>query len=74
MPKSSNASSALSVRVCNDPENWPRTQIEYQGQSGLLWKRPYGAMYEDLGLTELTFGKVGPDDGFDNCIWRLLEK
>lgn len=55
-------------------ESVAEEEIEYRGQSGLLWKRPYGQMYEALGLTEIGFGKVGPDDGFDDCIWRLLEK
>ena len=49
-------------------------EIEYRGQSGLLWKRPYGAMYEELGLKEIGFGKVGAEDGFDDCIWRLMSK
>jgi trans-aconitate methyltransferase len=49
-------------------------EIEYRGQQGLLWKRPYGKMYEDLGLTELVSGEVGPGDGFDNCVFRLMSK
>ena len=49
-------------------------EVEYRGQSDLLWKRPYGQMYETMGLTEIAFGKVGPDDGFDECIWRLMSK
>lgn len=49
-------------------------EIEYQGQSGLLWKRPYGQMYEELGLKEEHFGRVGRSGGFDNCIFRLMQK
>jgi hypothetical protein len=55
-------------------ESVAEEEIEYRGQNGLLWKRPYGQMYEALGLNEIGFGRVGPDDGFDDCIWRLLEK
>jgi SAM-dependent methyltransferase len=49
-------------------------EIEYQGQMGLLWKRPYGEMYLDLGLTAISTATVGPDQGFDNCRWWLMRK
>lgn len=41
----------------------------------MLWKRPFGAMYEAMGLK--LFGPtyvLGPDQGFDNCTVYLLEK
>ena len=60
--------------LCVEYESTEEEEIEYQGQSGLLWKRPYAQMYEELGLKEEAFGRVGKSGGFDNCIWRLMEK
>jgi hypothetical protein len=49
-------------------------EIEYRGQSGLLWKRPYIEMYESMGLTLLERGKLQDDVGFDNCTYGLFVK
>ncbi len=46
-------------------------EIEYQGQMGLLWKRPYGELYQDLGLTLVSQGIAS---GFDKCKYWLLRK
>lgn len=46
--------------------------IEYRGESNRLWKRPYGAMYEVLGLKVVHFTDVLP--GFDRCSAWLMEK
>lgn len=50
-------------------------EIEYRGQKGLLWKRPFGKLYQDMGL-KLVGPQyvVGPDQAFDNCTVSLLEK
>ena len=48
------------------------TEIEYQGEMGLLWKRPYGKLYEEMGL-EWVDGDY-PAVGFDGCQWDLLRK
>lgn len=48
--------------------------IVYRGQEGLLWRRNYGGLYQDLGLKPVFSGTVGPADGFDNCNWALLSK
>lgn len=50
------------------------TEIEYRGQSGLLWKRPYIKMYEEKGLVLLETGKLQEDVGFDNCTYGLFTK
>ena len=47
------------------------TEVEYRGHKGKLWKRPYGALYEALGLT---LRDHGPAEGFDACEFWLLEK
>lgn len=46
-------------------------EVEYRGQAGALWKRNYGKLYQDLGLTLLSQGEAG---GFDGCEFYLLEK
>lgn len=48
------------------------TEIEYQGQPELLWKRPYGDIYRWMGLDMVDSGISA--DGFDNCMWWLLRK
>lgn len=46
-------------------------EIEYRGHAGKLWRRPFGNIYQDLGLKMLSYGEAG---GFDQCIYWLLEK
>jgi pseudaminic acid biosynthesis-associated methylase len=46
-------------------------EVEYRGHKGKLWKRPYGKLYEALGLKLLSYGDAG---GFDACTYYLLEK
>ena len=45
--------------------------IEYRGQPNLLWKRPYGKLYEDMGLKLLYTGEA---TGWDRATYWLLEK
>jgi spore coat polysaccharide biosynthesis protein SpsF len=46
-------------------------EVEYRGHSGKLWKRPYGRLYEELGLSLV---ETGPAQGFNDCTYYLLEK
>lgn len=48
------------------------TGIEYRGQQNLLWKGPYGRMYQDMGLRLVT--TINEPQGFDRCTAWLLEK
>ncbi len=57
----------LAVEYAADHE----IEIEYRGHHGALWKRPFGKLYQDLGLTLLSEGVAG---GFDECNFWLLEK
>ncbi len=57
----------LAIEYAADQEE----QIEYRGQQGLLWKRPYGALYEALGLHVLDTGDAGA--GFDRCTYWLMQ-
>ena len=47
------------------------TEVEYRGQTGALWKRPFGKLYQQMGLTLLSEGVAG---GFDRCSYFLLPK
>ena len=57
----------LAVEYAADEEE----EIEYRGHAGKLWKRPFGKLYEQLGLKLLSVGEAG---GFDDCVYWLLEK
>ena len=52
------------------------TEIEYRGENGLLWKRDYGKLYQDMGLSLTHHGNTEHRKaiGFDNCHWWLLRK
>ena len=45
--------------------------IEYRGELDKLWKRPFGRLYEELGLSVV---QTGDAEGFDRCSYWLLEK
>lgn len=57
----------LAIEYAADAEE----MIEYRGESNLLWKRNYGALYEAMGLTLLHTGNA---TGFDRCTYWLLSK
>jgi pseudaminic acid biosynthesis-associated methylase len=50
------------------------TMVPYRGNEDKLWKRPYGRLYEDMGLKLDGFGFAGKGDGFDDCAWWRLSK
>jgi pseudaminic acid biosynthesis-associated methylase len=41
------------------------TEVEYRGHAGKLWKRNYGKLYEEMGLTLVEYGLLGEGSGFD---------
>ena len=47
------------------------TEIEYRGKAERLWKRPYGNLYQDMGLRLI---ETGVAQGWDRCAYWLLEK
>ena len=47
-------------------------EVEYRGHSGKLWKRPYGILYEQMGLKPVMYWNEVP--GFDRCAAWLFEK
>lgn len=60
----------LAVEYADEKE----VEIEYRGHSGKLWCRPFGKMYEDMGLKMVETGFLDKDQGFDQCTYWLLEK
>lgn len=46
-------------------------EIDYRGHADRLWRRPYGKIYQDMGLTLIATGEAR---GFDRCTYWLLEK
>ena len=49
-------------------------EVTYRGNTGMLWKRPYGELYQSLGLELVIFGSLSEADGFDNCRYWLLRR
>jgi len=50
-------------------------EVNYRGHAGKLWKRPYGGIYQDLGLKPVHWCLLGHDDGFGElCTAWLLTK
>lgn len=50
------------------------TEVEYRGQRSALWRRPFGELYQDLGLHVVEQGVLLKPTGFDNCTYWLLKK
>ena len=46
-------------------------EIEYRGNAGKLWARPFGKLYEALGLSLVEYGEA---QGFDRCHYWLMER
>lgn len=58
----------LAVEYASDKEE----EVNYRGREGMLWRRPYGKMYEEIGLKTVAHGHAG--DGFDNCHYWLMRR
>lgn len=60
----------LAVEYASESEE--EEPVEYRGHSDKLWKRNYGALYQNMGLRLIS---VTPNaEGFDACTAWLLEK
>jgi pseudaminic acid biosynthesis-associated methylase len=61
--------------ICIEYYEDTEEEIKYRGDWGLLWKRPFGKLYTDMGLKLVRPPTVLPvQDGFDNCTCWILEK
>jgi spore coat polysaccharide biosynthesis protein SpsF len=63
----SSLSHVLAVEYAAEKEE----PICYRGHDA-LWRRPFGALYEDMGLHLVGHGHAGK--GFDDCQWWCLSK
>lgn len=52
-------------------ESQTEEEINYRGNTGKLWKRPFGKLYEELGLSLVETGQA---QGYDQCAYWLMEK
>jgi pseudaminic acid biosynthesis-associated methylase len=52
------------------------TEVPYRGQSGALFKRDFGALYQELfpGLALRRQGFLARDEGWDDVTWWVFEK
>jgi pseudaminic acid biosynthesis-associated methylase len=57
----------LAVEYAADEEQ----EISYRGHAERLWKRPFGKLYEALGLKLIAEGEA---QGFDRCHYWLMSK
>lgn len=46
-------------------------EVAYRGHVGRLWRRPFGKLYEAMGLSLIETGEA---PGYDQCTYFLLEK
>jgi len=58
----------LAIEYASDYER----EIEYRGRKEKLWARPFGKLYQDMGLKLVMEAGAGP--GFDDCTAWLLRK
>lgn len=57
----------LAVEYDNDQEE----EVIYRGSGGLLWKRPFGKLYEEMGMRLVHTAEA---QGFDQCRAWLMVK
>lgn len=60
----------LAVEYADDTE----VEVNYRGHSERLWRRPFGKMYEKMGLKLVKTVKVDKEHGFDDCTAWLMSK
>lgn len=72
MRKIVDASSDYVLAVEYDAQK--ESMVNYRGHDNKLWCRPYGQMYQNMGLQLIAEGDAGDGDGFDECKFSLLRK
>jgi pseudaminic acid biosynthesis-associated methylase len=60
----------LAVEYASEDEQ----EVTYRGHNERLWRRPFGGVYEKLGLRLVETGVLAEGDGFDDCTFWLLTK
>ncbi|HYE85429.1 MAG TPA: pseudaminic acid biosynthesis-associated methylase [Vicinamibacterales bacterium] len=62
--------------LCGEYHADQLTEVPYRGQTGALYKRDFGALYQEL-FPELLLRKtgfLGKDQGWDDVTWWMFEK
>ncbi len=57
--------------LCIEYEHPTEQMVEYRGHQHRLWKRPFGELYERLGLSVL---ETGVAEGYVDCRYWLMER
>jgi spore coat polysaccharide biosynthesis protein SpsF len=57
--------------LCIEYEHPVEQMVEYRGHQHRLWKRPFGELYERLGMSVVERGQA---EGYVDCQYTLLEK
>jgi pseudaminic acid biosynthesis-associated methylase len=62
--------------LCGEYHAQGTTAVPYRGETGALFKRDYGRLYQELfpNLRLLRQGFLGTADGWDDVTWWLFEK
>lgn len=62
--------------LCGEYFSEDPTEVAYRGQTGALFKRDFGAYYQQLfpELRQLATGFLGKDQGWDDVTYWLFEK
>ena len=55
-------------------ESEAEAEVLYRGEKDMLWKRPFGRLYQDMGLHLRYVSSAFKEHGFDDCTVWLLEK
>jgi pseudaminic acid biosynthesis-associated methylase len=62
--------------LCGEYASSEPTEVAYRGQTGALFKRDFGAYYQQLfpELKQIATGFLGKDQGWDDVTYWLFEK
>ena len=62
--------------LCGEYFSAEETEVRYHEQSGALFKRDYGGLFQELfpDLTLVDEGFLGRDEGWDDITWWLFER
>lgn len=62
--------------LCGEYADETTVEVPYRGETGALFRRPYGAIYQQLfpTLALIESGVLGEEQGFDNVTFWLFEK
>src|SRR5689334_5445030 len=59
----------LAVEYADEKE----VEVKYRGHSERLWRRPFGRLYQDLGMKLVQEGEA-PADAFDRCHFWIMSR